>query len=283
MSAQIFISHSSKDVAAARTILQALESRDLTCWMSGRDVNPGENFMSAIVPSDSHFQIMVLAFSESSDTSPEVAKELALAGQYQLTVMPVRIEDVTPSDAIAYALATSQWTDLFNDWNRGIERLATSIVTLNSLGAAPIVAFTQPTARPDPLPLTVVDEHQPPTAAAPGAESRDPAAAPVSSLGASDTSTILGVAPELSRSPRGLGVALVVLGLVRLVLAAGSLASVPPSYREAVLFSFWRVALLAGASLVAGVLLYRGAAAARGVGFTVGSAFATKSIRSSSL
>ena len=42
--AQIFISHSSHDRKIAETIVQALESRGLRCWISSRDVAGGENY-----------------------------------------------------------------------------------------------------------------------------------------------------------------------------------------------------------------------------------------------
>jgi hypothetical protein len=51
---------------------------------------------------------MVLVFSANSNNSEEIKKELVLAGQSQLIVIPVRVEDVTPDEAFAYELATRQ-------------------------------------------------------------------------------------------------------------------------------------------------------------------------------
>ena len=73
---------------------------------------------------------MVLVFSRNANTSPEINKEIALAGQYQLVVIPVRTEDVVPNDALAYELATRQWIDLFNDWERSVERLVSRIAAI---------------------------------------------------------------------------------------------------------------------------------------------------------
>jgi len=42
-----------------------------------------------------------------------VKKEIALAGRYNLVVVPVRVEDVVPSDAMTYELAVRQWIDMF--------------------------------------------------------------------------------------------------------------------------------------------------------------------------
>ena len=49
MSTPIFISFASKDLSVARTICEALENRGFHCWISSRDIGPGENFQVAVV------------------------------------------------------------------------------------------------------------------------------------------------------------------------------------------------------------------------------------------
>ena len=127
MSQRVFISHSSKDQKIAETICLALESRGIECWLASRDVNPGENFMQAIVSAIRAAKIMVLVFTSHANESDEIKKELALASQYRLVIIPVRAEDVLPNDALAYQFAISQWIDLFKDWERQIERLTSRI------------------------------------------------------------------------------------------------------------------------------------------------------------
>jgi TIR domain len=127
VSAPIFISYSSKDRDIAETIYQALESRGHDCWISCRDVGPGENFQEAIVKALRSARVMVLVFTSNANNSDEIKKELVLAGRHHVTVVPVRVEDVVPNDAFSYEFATRQWIDLFRDWEREIELLATRI------------------------------------------------------------------------------------------------------------------------------------------------------------
>jgi succinate dehydrogenase hydrophobic anchor subunit len=127
MSAQVFISHASKDQKVARTICSALEGRGLKCWIASRDIGPGENFMEAIVRAIRACKVMVLVFSSAANNSDEIKREIVLAGQNKLVVIPVRVEDVAPSDAFAYQFATRQWIDLFDDWEHQIERLTSWI------------------------------------------------------------------------------------------------------------------------------------------------------------
>ncbi|MDB5451819.1 MAG: hypothetical protein JWO33_397 [Caulobacteraceae bacterium] len=127
MTANIFISFASKDVKMAMTLCTALENRGYKCWISARDIQPGENFQIAIVQAIRHAKIMLLVFTGNSNNSEEMTKELALASQQKMIVIPLRVEDVTPSDAFAYEFATRQWIDFFADWEFAIEQLARRI------------------------------------------------------------------------------------------------------------------------------------------------------------
>ena len=120
---QIFISHSSHDRKIAETIVQALESRGLQCWISSRNVAGGENYQESIVRAIRYAKIMLLIFTDNANNSDEIKKELGLASRNKLTVIPVRIEDVLPNDALDFELATRQWIDFFGDWERALDTL----------------------------------------------------------------------------------------------------------------------------------------------------------------
>jgi hypothetical protein len=124
VSADIFISHSSRDRDMAQTLCDALEARGFGCWMAERDVGPGENFQVAIYRAIRTAKAMVLVFSGHANNSDEIKKELVLASQSRLVVIPVRIEDVVPDEGFAYELAIRQWIDLFADWEGALQRLA---------------------------------------------------------------------------------------------------------------------------------------------------------------
>ena len=130
MDPKIFITYSSKDQKVARTICTALENRGLACWISSRNVRPGQNFQEQIVRAIRGARIMVLVFTANANNSNEIKKELALASQNNLVVIPVRIEDVTPNEAFAYEFATRQWIDLFEDWEKSISELVELIAAI---------------------------------------------------------------------------------------------------------------------------------------------------------
>jgi hypothetical protein len=127
MTPLIFISHSSHDRREAARICDALERLGLGCWLASRDIDPGENFQEAIVHAIRSVRVMVLVFTGNANNSNEIKKEIAIASQHGLPVIPLRVEDVVPSDAFLYELSTRQWVDAFDDWDRAMARLADQI------------------------------------------------------------------------------------------------------------------------------------------------------------
>src|SRR6185369_10430941 len=169
MSARIFISFASKDVKVAQTLCSALENRGLPCWISARDIQPGENFQVSIVQALRHAKIMVLVFTANSNASEEMTKELALASQLKLIVIPLRVEDVTPSDAFTYEFATRQWIDVFADWETSIDQLCRRITRAlqgDALEAPPVVVADEAQVEEANAPPAAAVEATAPAAAA---------------------------------------------------------------------------------------------------------------------
>ena len=130
----VFVSYASADRKDALKICEAIERRGMQCWISCRDVPPGENYQEAIVRSLRNSRAMVLVFSEAANNSDEIKKELSLASRFHVSVMALRTEDVEPNDAFAYELSTRQWIDAFESWDRSIDALVQHIGRLSSPG-----------------------------------------------------------------------------------------------------------------------------------------------------
>jgi hypothetical protein len=152
MSAPIFISHSSKDRKTALTICGTLERRGLACWISSRDIRAGDNYQEAIFAAIESARVMNLVFTGNANNSDDVKREIALASQKHILVVPARVEDVTPNPAFRYEFATRQWIDLFEDWETGIERLVSQIAeALGNVSNGGSFPPSGPRIRPEPL------------------------------------------------------------------------------------------------------------------------------------
>jgi tetratricopeptide (TPR) repeat protein len=143
-SRRVFVSHASTDRKWALSVCQAIEDRGTPCWISTRDVAPGENYQEAIVQAIRNAHAMVLVFSAAANDSDEIKKELSLASRYRVPVLALRLEEVEPGDAFAYELSTRQWIDAFDGWERSIDALAGRIGQFSgaapggTMGAAPV-------------------------------------------------------------------------------------------------------------------------------------------------
>ena len=122
-----FICFSSKDEAIALRVVEFLESRRVKCWISARDVEPGQNYQESIVNALEAARIVVFMFSENSNQSGEIRKELSLAGSGNVTVIPLRLTPVMPGTALRYELATRQWINAFPNLEDAFGKLLASV------------------------------------------------------------------------------------------------------------------------------------------------------------
>ncbi|MBV8277390.1 MAG: toll/interleukin-1 receptor domain-containing protein, partial [Verrucomicrobia bacterium] len=107
----VFISHSSKDKLTADAVCNRLESAGIRCWIAPRDIIPGEGWSAAIMRGIDTSKVMVLVFSENANVSAHVRREVAHACDHEITVIPMRIRDVTPKEGLKYYLDELHWLD----------------------------------------------------------------------------------------------------------------------------------------------------------------------------
>jgi hypothetical protein len=127
VTSHLFICYSSKDESVAREIVDFLEGAGLKCWVSLRDVPPGQNYQETIVQALEASRGIVFLFSESSNKSGEIKKELSIGGGMNMPVFPVRLAPIVPSGALRYELAIRQWIDIFPHRQHALKRLADTI------------------------------------------------------------------------------------------------------------------------------------------------------------
>jgi TIR domain len=148
----LFICYSSKDEPVAREIVKFLETAGLKCWISARDVPPGQNYQETIVQALESSRGVVFLFSESSSKSHEIRKELSIGGSINLPVFPIRLAPIAPSGALRYELAIRQWIDIFPNQQRALETLADTIkqVLESPIVAAPLETTFAASVKPSP-------------------------------------------------------------------------------------------------------------------------------------
>src|SRR6478736_10546756 len=96
MAHDVFISHSTRDRAAADAICAALEARGIRCWVAPRDIVAGESWPAAIIRGIRATRIFVLVFSPEANVSKPVQNEVVQAADLKKHIICFGVEKVEP-------------------------------------------------------------------------------------------------------------------------------------------------------------------------------------------
>jgi hypothetical protein len=111
MAHDVFISHSTNNRPVANAVCAALENAGIRCWIAPRDVLPGRSYSGEITRAIQQSRAFVLIFSEHSNNSEQVLREVQLAANSRLHIVQFRIDPVLPSDDLEYYLSGPHWLD----------------------------------------------------------------------------------------------------------------------------------------------------------------------------
>jgi len=159
MPSDVFISHSLNDKATAEAVCAKLEAARVRCWIAPRDIRPGADWAESIIAALGSCKVMVLIFSSHADASSQVRREVQRAFERGLTVMPFRIEDVSPSASLEYYIGSVHWLDaLTNPMERHIDKLVFLVKSLTD--AATRVPEPVPPAEVQKIPEPQIDQRE---------------------------------------------------------------------------------------------------------------------------
>src|SRR5947207_8688069 len=138
-----FISYCSEDKKIADAVCGTLESNKIRCWIAPRDVGPGRTWGSAIIEAIGESAVMVVIFSQHSNGSPQVMREIERAVNKGVAIIPFRVENVVPSKDLEYFISSCHWLDAMNPpLEKHIGELADAILALQKRSASPSGAAT---------------------------------------------------------------------------------------------------------------------------------------------
>ena len=145
MAHDVFISHSSKDKLTADAVCAALEAQGVRCWVAPRDILPGRNWGGSIVEAIKGARVMVLIFSAHANNSEHIKREVERAANRNIPIIPMRIEDVVPTDAFEYFLSSPHWLDAFPPpLENHLQHLAKTVRQIVALTPVESAAARQP-------------------------------------------------------------------------------------------------------------------------------------------
>jgi hypothetical protein len=138
MAHDVFISYSTKDKTVADAVCAKLESHKIRCWIAPRDVPAGQPYAASLVKAIRASSVIVLILSQGSNQSPHVLREVGEAVESGIPILPLRIEEVNPTEELHYYIKSIHWLDAMNPpLERHLEKLTGSVLALLHVGEQP--------------------------------------------------------------------------------------------------------------------------------------------------
>lgn len=125
----VFISYSSKDSIIANQLCEYLENNGINCWIAPRNVTAGLPYAQGILQGIDDSTLMVLLFSDNSNRSRHVEREVDRAFNKEKVIIPFRIADTAMSDVLSYYLGANHYIDGIPDPTSAFEKLKSQIET----------------------------------------------------------------------------------------------------------------------------------------------------------
>lgn len=125
----VFISYSSANKAIADATCHILEECGIPCWIAPRNIIPGKTWAGNIVQAIRECSLMVLIYSEDSNSSSQVANEVDKAFSHGKTIIPFMVDSTPMNDDFDYYLSRKHWLVAYPDYKEMLMPLAEAVAT----------------------------------------------------------------------------------------------------------------------------------------------------------
>ena len=134
MSAEIFISYARADRDRVLPLVERLRDAGISYWLDEGNIQGATLWGKEIVEAIRNAKVLVLFATEASFKSKNVAKEVAIASEWEKPILPVYLERVQVPDTLHYQLAGIQHVELFAEQEE--EAFNSMLGALQTIGVA---------------------------------------------------------------------------------------------------------------------------------------------------
>ena len=114
MAHDVFISYTTAQKALAFQLTERFEANGVKCWIAARDIQAGRSWVEAIMAAIRSSRLLLVLLSDQANKSKQVAREVGEAGDADIPILPVRVENLPPSEYLQYYLRATHWYDAFD-------------------------------------------------------------------------------------------------------------------------------------------------------------------------
>ena len=115
MNKTIFISYSTKDKNLAYSLVEFLENRGFSCFISSRDIPLGSDWASCIIDALEKAKLMIIIFTENYNKSVQVDREISVCCDLEKPIIPLRVSNEPLIRLKKYYLNNINWINFKQD------------------------------------------------------------------------------------------------------------------------------------------------------------------------
>lgn len=140
---RLFLSYSRADAASADRLYGALAGHGHDVWMDKSAIQSGAQWRRSIVEAIERSDRVLLLLSRNSATSDHVRREIDIAHDAAVPILPLTLDEVPVPTSLRYQIAGIQRHDLSRDFEEGIGSLL-GLLAEDAAGTAPANAAARP-------------------------------------------------------------------------------------------------------------------------------------------
>lgn len=125
----VFISYSSANKVVADAACHILEECGIPCWIAPRNIIPGKTWAGNIVQAIRDSSLMVLIYSEDSNSSSQVANEVDKAFSHGKIIIPFMVDSTPMNDDFDYYLSRKHWLVAYPNYKEMLMPLVEAVAT----------------------------------------------------------------------------------------------------------------------------------------------------------
>lgn len=138
MKYDVFISYSTCNQKTVEAICAYLEQHKIRCFVAYRDIPKGVVWARAIVEALDESRMMLVVFSEESNMSDQVDREIELASSEGMAILTFRISDSDFKGAKKFYLKNLNWIDAYPHPEKSFGNLLENVAKLLDMKIAPV-------------------------------------------------------------------------------------------------------------------------------------------------
>ena len=110
----IYFSYSRKDKAIINRFVQQLRADGFSVWIDFDGIYSGEQFKGRIVKAIENSKVFLFFSSKSSNESPWTAREIAIAIDRHIPIIPIKLDNTKYNNDVEFDLINLNYVDLSN-------------------------------------------------------------------------------------------------------------------------------------------------------------------------